>query len=386
MILLPVFSAASCIMLVMFSLSDSVTRQERRLKRVTICYFSATGMVWFSLFIYNFYPGFFLWLNVALLFCFLVVPVLFYHIMYLLTTQGDKQNFPLWHYVTPVVLSLVLFVWSIFITPEIQLEIVTGRAHYIPPGYEAYGLFFISKPLLRLIIGVIYFFITLRILSRYYKKANTPSSLVRKPARWVIYLMVLLFMTLVATLLTAAIPRGYVLQSLWTLLAVIAVIGQHLLFTYHIVRRLYLLYVIHTVKATPGRETALTPSGGKIPQRRQHDGEPLTRKKIETYFRNEKPYVNPDFKITDLVERFDLNRSAISGFINQAYGVNFNRFVNRWRLEELERLCGLSSNRGKKKSQLLQKAGFVNMKHYQRSLRAEEAGQSDDPEKTESNE
>lgn len=384
--MLPVFSAASCILLVLFSLADSLTSEEKKLKLVTAGYFLATAIVWLSLFSYNFYPEIFLWFNIPLLLCFLLVPVLFYNIMELLTMHRGLYKLNLWHYAAPVALSAVLMIWSFFVPSRIQLEIVIGHGHYIPPGYEAYTLFFISKPLLRLIYGIVYFVLTLRILQRYYKKASTPASLVRKPARWVVYLMALLLMTLVASLITATVPRGKVLESFLSLVAATAVVGQHLLFTYHIIRRQYLMYVVHTPLSALSPVHLSVTDGRAACQRRQHNGQPLTRRRLDTYFRNEKPYLNMDFKITDLVEYFDLNRSTISGFINKTYGVNFTRFVNRWRLDELDRLYHLPSNQDKNKSQLIQKAGFTNMKHYRRASKTEREDKMMEPQNTQGNE
>ncbi len=68
----------------------------------------------------------------------------------------------------------------------------------------------------------------------------------------------------------------------------LAVVGQHILLIYHIICRKYLLYTVVTPKqedAVPGR-------------RREHHGAPLTRKAFEAYFREEKPWLDSNFKIT----------------------------------------------------------------------------------------
>jgi hypothetical protein len=67
----------------------------------------------------------------------------------------------------------------------------------------------------------------------------------------------------------------------------------------------------------------------------------------------------------------DVNRSVLSAFINKRYGVNFNRFVNRWRLKEFERLRTLPSNKGKSAAKLSAKAGFTTLLQYYRILAAE---------------
>ena len=93
---------------------------------------------------------------------------------------------------------------------------------------------------------------------------------------------------------------------------------------------------------------------------------------MESYFRKEKPYLNKNFKLSDLVDALDVNRTVISSFINQTYGVNFNRYLNRWRLKEFKRLQKLPANNNKSIYYLQQKAGFTNNKHYLRTIRAED--------------
>jgi hypothetical protein len=51
--------------------------------------------------------------------------------------------------------------------------------------------------------------------------------------------------------------------------------------------------------------------------------------------------------------------------------VNFNRFVNQWRLKELERLRALPSNKGMSVAKLVAKAGFADLRQYYRTVTAE---------------
>lgn len=99
---------------------------------------------------------------------------------------------------------------------------------------------------------------------------------------------------------------------------------------------------------------------------------PLTGKRFEEYFREHKPYLNPELKITDLIDPLKANRTVISNFVNKTYGVNFNRYINRLRVKELERLKNLPKNKGMEIPQLLSKAGFSSMRNYTRALAAEQ--------------
>lgn len=62
------------------------------------------------------------------------------------------------------------------------------------------------------------------------------------------------------------------------------------------------------------------------------------REKLEAWMEQEKPYLNPGFKLIDLQGVLPLNRTYLSQFIHTEYGCSFYQFVNRYRIEEAKRL------------------------------------------------
>jgi len=62
------------------------------------------------------------------------------------------------------------------------------------------------------------------------------------------------------------------------------------------------------------------------------------RATLEAWLAKEKPYLNPDFQLTDLRQVLPLNRSYLSRFINSAYGCSFYQWVNDLRIKEAKRL------------------------------------------------
>ena len=59
---------------------------------------------------------------------------------------------------------------------------------------------------------------------------------------------------------------------------------------------------------------------------------------LEAWLEQEKPYLNPDFQLTDLRHVLPLNRTYLSRFVNTEYGCSFFRWVNHLRIEEAKRL------------------------------------------------
>lgn len=397
-VLIPVFSAITCGALVALSLHDCLSEEERSLKKILLVYLSLSSMGWYMTFCYEFHPELFTWLNVICLLSFVLPSIFFYRIVRYLTRLGTAERFSLLHYLLPGLLAAILLLWSLFVPMDVQLQIVRGKALYLPEGYDLYTRFFTSKPLLRVIFGLTYYLFTIAALVHYYKKSNRKGSPIRRTADWVVFLIGISIASLLSSLLPTFMPRATILHSLWTFLAACAMAFQHVLLSYHIIRRKYRLYTMSEITAeqvsfTPievitetvmnATETELPESASEPdskPSRRHHSGK-LNRTHFEAYFRDKKPWLNPACKITELVDVFDVNRTTLSAFINRTYGMNFCRYINGWRIRELERIRSMPSNRGKSARSLVEKAGFDNYRTYLRAMAAEREAATKSPDK-----
>lgn len=388
-LLIPFFSALACGILVAFSLQDCLQLEERKLKRIVLFYLSLSGVGWFVTFSYEFAPVLFVWLNVVCLISYVLPSIFFYRIVRYLTRLGRPEDFSPLHYVVPVLLVAVMLVWSLFVPFHVQLEIVTGKARVFPAGYEIYARFFTIKPLLRVIFGLVYYLLALRVVAVYYKHATKKKARIHKPARWVMFLVGISLASLFSSVLPTFMPRGEILYSVWTLGVSACIAAQHVLLSYHIMRRDYSPYIISgkMQKPTPPLPPPPTPPpGDSLPEvekkplpRRQYSGK-LDIPLFEKFISDKKPYLNPDYKITDLVEDLDVNRTSLSAFVNRTYGMNFSRYLNSLRLRELEQLRQLPENEGKSIGALLGKAGFDNYRTYLRAVNAEREAPLREPE------
>lgn len=377
--LIPLFSAVACGILVGMSLQDCLKLEERKLKRVVLIYLLLSGAGWFVTFCYEFLPVLFVWLNIVCLATYILPALFFFRIVRLLTRLGQPENFSPLHYLLPGILVSVMLTWSLFVPFDIQMEIVTGKARVLPAGYEAFARFFTIKPLLRVIFGLVYYLLALRVLMAYYRRAIGKRTRVRKPAKWVMFLVGISLASLFSSVLPTFMPRAEILYSAWTLLVALSIAAQHILLSYHIMRRDYSPYIIKKKEYHQQPKEILAPSNPDVlpvmsaqlkSSRRQYSGE-LNRKRFEKFIHRNKPYVNPDFKITDLVDSLDVNRTALSAFINRTYGMNFNRYMNRMRLKELAALRSRPENKDKSVSSLIGKVGFKDFRNYSRAVAIE---------------
>jgi hypothetical protein len=377
----PACSALSCAVLLLLSYGHNYTHTEVRIKKIAIFYLCASFFSWTATSAYLFFPEAFVPIQSLLYLSLLYAQVLFYRLFHLLTGTNNRKRFSPLHYLIPAVICAVLVIWSFFVPYEVQLDIVTGRGKVIPQGYGAYSLFFMSKLPVRLLYCVFYTTLTFWRLAKYYKRINASSSLVRKPAGW-IFLLVLLAVTSAVVSTVAGLMRSAGLYlSLFGSIASVALFAQHIVLTFTVIRRSYILYIIRfpgqEQEALPGQTAGTDEKKPRKPYSRT-DGRLLTRHGFDAYIRKHKPYLNPSFKITGLVEAMEINRTYLSKFVNRTYGVNFNRYVNLCRLRELDRLVNLPSNKGTPLGKLVCEAGFADMKHYRRTLATEKEEKTDD--------
>jgi AraC-like DNA-binding protein len=54
---------------------------------------------------------------------------------------------------------------------------------------------------------------------------------------------------------------------------------------------------------------------------------------VENFFRDMKPFLNPDYSLELLVRDIHIPRYILSAFINREYGMGFREFLNRYRVE-----------------------------------------------------
>ena len=371
----PAFTAFGCAILLLLSYDNRYSYIETRIKRVAIYFMCCSFVSWVITALYVFFPEAFVPVQALLMLSLLWVQVLFCRLFHILTTDG-RGRFSPWHYLVPLGLTCTLAVWSLFVPYEIQLEITKGLGVVIPEGYEAYTLLFISKVPLRLLWCIVYITWTVVLLVRYYRRINSTSNLVRRPARWMWLLMGFMLSSVVAAIFGALIRSGGMYLSYAAGMMAVTVMAQHIIITYTVMQRNYVLYIVPAEPASqaqsvdaPKKKIRITLSQGS--------NNSLVRKQFDAWMREHKPWLDPHYKITDLVEALDVNRTYLSHFINTTYGVNFNRYMNRLRLAEFRRLAALPSNKGKPANALIARAGFYGVRHYQHARMAEKAGKNE---------
>lgn len=358
---LPLFSALIWMTMTALSVYDSRTELECRIKKTILWYYIFMVLVWLSLLFYTYIPAPTAYLTVPACLAYLLTPVQFYrYICALSETRKKLKPFFLWHYALPVLIVFVLGVYSLF----------------VPRDY------FFSILLMGLVSVTVYTVLSFVRLQRYYRVTAERTNKHFKPAHWIVRVMGLTAMLLLFTIIALELPGGEIITS-WPMLSIaLILVVQNFIMGYNMIRRNFLLYIPSVKKSMSETDTGLKKQKHKrSPQQLQNEVNALqdsqsdtglTQKKFEHYISSHKSWLNPGLKITDLVLPLETNRTSLSNFINKVYKVNFNRYINRLRLAELEWLLSLPSNAGKTADELFHKAGFASRRNYIRAKMAEQ--------------
>ncbi len=93
---------------------------------------------------------------------------------------------------------------------------------------------------------------------------------------------------------------------------------------------------------------------------------------IKTIIEAEELYQKPDFKITDLAEKLNSNRTYISNAINANCGCTFNTFINKYRIDKAKKLLASPENNPYSLEHIASLCGFANLHTFMRVFKEAE--------------
>lgn len=383
--LVPLFTALVGTIIEIISLQDSVTVREKQVKRMLMCYFAVFILIGSGVSTGLALPVVSVWLWPATVFSLYMAPVLYYRFIVLLTQTGRKDS-PRYsgHYLLPFVLAAGCIALYFIVPFDVRLQLVKGESIAVFP---VTAFIYFSIPAVQFIFTIVYMTLAYRKLSACYRQHGDKSPRWREWFRLSQGLCVLSLLWSGAFFLM--VWRG---TTPWALpLAVVSAWIQAIFLCCDSFNRRSLLFLPLSIapvplkipfgerpsghKATGGNSRSYqrwTPTGDPI----EVEPVPLNRKMFERQVVGKKLFLNPQLRLSDLMELFRTNRTYLSGFINREYGYSFNGYINRLRLAELERLMRLPSNRGKSVNKLYSKAGFPNYQMYMRISREVKAQRS----------
>lgn len=91
------------------------------------------------------------------------------------------------------------------------------------------------------------------------------------------------------------------------------------------------------------------------------------KSRLEDFIERDRPYLDPQLTLNDLARGLGVNPSALSFTINNGFGVNFNDFVNRFRVEEVKRR--LADSGGETLIEIAFESGFNSKATFNRAFK-----------------
>lgn len=264
-----------------------------------------------------------------------VYPLYFIYILQL-TTRDVKSRLLLPHFAPAIIFSLLSIITTLMLTNDDRIFYVQhtlieknlrGLTWTTMIGIKGH-FFFISR-LIFLVQVVYYVFTAIKLANKHNKRvANYFSDIEGITLNWVRDLSWVIFFVAIASITFAIIGRSY--------------------FTRHDVSLLIPSIIFSVVLFEIGfkanqqvqiKEKIIEPEKHhdvKYDAPKEHDGELKTR--LIQLFENDKIYKQADLRITTISEMLGTNRTYISKLINDEFGMNFNEFVNQYRIGESKKL------------------------------------------------
>ena len=90
------------------------------------------------------------------------------------------------------------------------------------------------------------------------------------------------------------------------------------------------------------------------------------RANLEAWMAESKPYLNPEFRLVDLMQVLPMNRTYLSNFINTEYGCTFYQYVTNYRIEEAKRL--MKEHPEMKLQEIAEQSGFSSAAVFSRTF------------------
>ena len=108
-------------------------------------------------------------------------------------------------------------------------------------------------------------------------------------------------------------------------------------------------------------------NGGPRLSKEQHE---RIGSEVVEFMKEEKPYLNPELKQSELAEKLQLSLHQLSEVLNQTFKENFNSFINRYRVEEAKRLMKDAKNKHSKVLAIAYESGFKSKTSFYRAFKA----------------
>jgi len=350
----PVITAFTCILMLLSFRDMGKKPDQRYLHKALLVFYALVSFNWTYALMYLYHLDILVNLNAVIYCTYILVQVILYKYVYKITCLPGERGFSGKHYIIPAVLFAFTLGWDFFV-PDTEKLYATLHSQVSMSNYPAYHTWINARYWIRLLFSLFYTSLAIFRIIRYRREiVNYSADIERSLSGWLMLSVLLALPMIIIPLgVLVTIPRS-VLSSVFWLIPSLLIITQMVVLCYFTITNYYV--IIEELPENTFEETAAS----------KHQDIILNKKNFEKYIMSEKPYLNPRVKITDLCIHFSTNRTYMSSFINQKYGMNFRQYMNSLRLKEVEHMKIDSSYSDDDKEELFFRAGFGSYRSYLR--------------------
>ncbi|WP_163322803.1 helix-turn-helix domain-containing protein [Draconibacterium mangrovi] len=288
---------------------------------------------------------------------------LFYTYILKLTTHSFKTPRHLYHFIPGVLFGVVSLVITFILSPEqriyyvkeVLIETNLKAINFNTlPGIKGY-IFLLSR-IVFILQTIAYLMLVIRLSNQHNKTINHYfSNTEGKKMNWVRNLSILAFAVSVAAIAFALLGRSYFIHHNLSLLipsvfftTIFFLIGYKGNMQREIFEMLY--------------EQEENNADEEIPEPPEDD----LKTRLLKLFEHDKIYQVNDLRISTVCESLLTNRTYISKLINDEFEMNFNEFVNKYRVAEAKQLLLSRENNKFTMEYIAQQAGFGSVASFSR--------------------
>lgn len=357
----PIVSALVCmVMLLMNALGHKHNRQEKRLRLFLALTYFITSLGWLGLVFYSVSPRIFMSYYTVFLLTLMLDQVMIYRFVSIITSTGERRRFNRLHVIVPLFFTAVSAVGDFTVPVEMQTALIFSHESGASSGFW-FRMMYSFTTVIFIVYNTLYPLMNLCNIRRYRQfVVNYSSDAYHTSLKWLATVQVLILITVPLPFAGLLMGIPSVALSYFAWLGALPYFVNYLILCYNLLNDNYL--VVRPEDLAEGSADNDDDQSAVI-----------DRKYFESYLSDCKPYLNPRLKITDMIAELNTNRTYLSGFINKEYEMNFCRLMNRFRLQELDRLRLSTRYSGRESIDLVLKAGFSSYRNYLR-VKKEEVG------------
>lgn len=351
----PAVCALVCLAMMLLDYFTEKKKEEKQLRLFLFFTFAVIVLSWLGMiFKVAFHRTFACYFSVYLL-TMMFNQILIYRFVYIITATEHDSRFSRLHFVTPVLMMAVSIVTDLIVSLQQKEAIIYGDGKSDSESSRLFSMLYLLTGIVFFIYYTLYPVLGYLRICRYRRSiGNYSADMQRNSLNWLVLMQIL-------TLIIIPVPFAGLLLN--------ATVFSDLFFSIQGAVLAFFVYPILCYNLLTYNYVIITSADNDLPRYQIAEIDP---KHFSHYMREKKPYLNPNLRITHIAADLCTNRNYVSMFINHVYGMNFNRFINRYRLKELNRLRNSPDHQENTNMELMLMAGFSSYRSYLRTKKEED--------------